>query len=156
VSVFVDGNATHARAMLEKLQQRGARRGVTILEASRARFDLRVIVQARGPQWRTIFGVSASGAVAVLGANGDLLFMEIRQKETSAGGALDRLADAILERLPALLRGERLIAVMTHDVHGIFRKFRARGAANAGRPQRARRRSPPGSRPDMGYARVLR
>jgi hypothetical protein len=108
VTIRVDGDTTHAREMLQKLQGRGARRGITFVEGA-DHYDLRVLVLARGPQWHDVIGIAASGAVAVLGPTGDLLFMHIRQKEATAGGTMDRLVDAILGRLPALLRGDRLL-----------------------------------------------
>lgn len=34
--------------------------------------------------------------------------MHLRQKETTKGGAMDRMADQILDRLPALVRGDKV------------------------------------------------
>ena len=108
VTVRVDGDEQAAAEMLTRLKERGAKRGTTIVEGG-AGYDIRVLVLARPPQWHQVFGVSASGAVAVLGPTGDLLFMHIRQKESSVGRAMDRMADEILDRLPGLLRGERVV-----------------------------------------------
>ena len=107
VTIRVDGDAQVSGEMLAKLQERGAARAAAIVAAPTG-YDLRVLVLARAPQWRQVFGASASGAVAVLSPRGDLLFMHIRQRESSVGRAMDRMADEILDRLPALLRGEKV------------------------------------------------
>jgi hypothetical protein len=106
--VRVDGGQEDAALMRDALRERGARRGIAVSESPDG-YELRVIVLARGLQWKQVVGVSASGAVAVLDPTGELLFMHIRQKESSTGRATNRMADEILEHLPALLRGERLL-----------------------------------------------
>lgn len=108
VSVRVDGEPSTAADMLERLRKRGARQGITVV-ADEPAFQLRIFVLVRGPQWQQVLGVSAAGAVAVLDARGELLFMHLRQKEATTGGAMDDMADEILRRLPALLRGEKML-----------------------------------------------
>jgi hypothetical protein len=108
VAVCVDGESQAAAGMLERLQKRGARQGVAVTGAD-AGCQLRILVLTRGPQWHHVFGVSASGATAVLDAQGELLWMHLRQKEATTGGAMDAMAEEIVERLPALLRGEKLL-----------------------------------------------
>jgi hypothetical protein len=107
IGVRVDGDANQSQQMLSKLQQRASRVGYTIVEQP-SDYALRILVLAREPQWQQVFGVSASGAVAVLGQDGELLFMHLRQKESSVGRAIDRMAEQIVDRLPALVRGERV------------------------------------------------
>jgi hypothetical protein len=107
VSVRIDGDPQISSEMLDKLRERAAERGTMIVEQDTG-YDIRVLVLARPPQWHQVFGIAASGAVAVLGPSGDLLFMHIRQKESSVGRAIDRMADQIVERLPALVRGEKV------------------------------------------------
>jgi hypothetical protein len=107
VTVRVDGEAQVSAEMLNKLKERGAKRGTTIVESA-TDYDIRLLVIARPPQWHQAFGVSASGAVAVLGPDGSLLFTHLRQKESSVGRAMDRMADEILDRLPVLIRGENV------------------------------------------------
>jgi hypothetical protein len=104
----VDGEPSTVARMVERLRTRGARQGITV-DTEAPVFQLRILALARGPQWRQVFGVSASGAVAVLDARGELLFMHLRQKEATTGGALDDLTDEILRRLPRLLRGEKML-----------------------------------------------
>jgi hypothetical protein len=108
VRVRVDGGEKDAARMRDALRERGARQGIAVSDSQDA-YELRIIVLAREPQWQQVVGVSASGAVAVLDPSGELLFMHIRQKESSTGRATNRMADQILEHLPALLRGERLL-----------------------------------------------
>lgn len=108
VSIRVEGESTTAVTTLERLKKRGARQGIAVTSDGPS-YQLRILVLARGPQWHQVFGVSASGAVAVLDARGELLWMHLRQKEATTGEAIDEMVGEILARLPALLRGEKML-----------------------------------------------